>query len=554
MTKKASKAKFRNKESDILYKSVIKKSVMFFCMLLLISLTVTLCLTADLYAQYCIEKIKRMETITEIGLRDFMFTQKKQISCFKQRISNATKLNDFSSLLVNCNFLDIDKSLIDYNGKVLFSSNKTNKEITNHLDSKQLGFSLEELKNNPDKIIIGSIIKDKILKRNYFFIASGVSNKNSNFAGILLLKIDIAYLNEKVIPLNNRILKIKDSVNQDLIDNSVYQQLQEFPKTTFLSNTLFHPSDLSITKYNNHFHKYTKSIYNSKRIVVSFTDNIFIFGCMVLTLLIFVFFVYWKIILLPMKESLMMVQKNNNGRKEVDKLFSIFYRLNDFNLGQSALISKQEQEQREQFAKLISIIFSIGSLAQYITSKVEILKEDIADMRAKSNKKLSSAVDFNKRLSEIEKTVAISGKDIRLLTSEYTKFTKLIKSQKRENIEISSYKLNSLVNNKIVSIKEGKQIVKITPEVEFNINVYKSFFIMLLDEILNFNNNEIILTEIKIFKKQKLQFIFKKINFNFINLQNEQITVSKMLGMFNDIKVSILQDQEFVKIDLNFNL
>ena len=77
---------------------------------------------------------------------------------------------------------------------------------------------------------------------------------------------------------------------------------------------------------------------------------------------------------------------------------------------------------------------------------------------------------------------------------------------------------------------------------------------MLLDEILNFNNNEIILTEIKIFKKQKLQFIFKKINFNFINLQNEQITVSKMLGVFNDIEVSILQDQEFVTIDLNFNL
>ena len=52
-------------------------------------------------------------------------------------------------------------------------------------------------------------------------------------------------------------------------------------------------------------------------------------------------------------------------------------------------------------------------------------------------------VDFNKRLSEIEKTIATSEKDIRLLTSEYTKFTKLIKTQKRENIEISANKLNS---------------------------------------------------------------------------------------------------------------
>ena len=77
---------------------------------------------------------------------------------------------------------------------------------------------------------------------------------------------------------------------------------------------------------------------------------------------------------------------------------------------------------------------------------------------------------------------------------------------------------------------------------------------MLLDELLNFNNNELILVEIKIFKKQKLEFIVKKINSNFIDIQHEQITVSKMLGVFNDIEVSILQDQEFVTIDLNFNL
>lgn len=553
MTKKASKASFRSKESDILYKSVIKKSVMFFCMLLFIALSVMLYFTADLYAQYCIEKVKRMEVVTENGLRDFMFTQKKQISCFKKRIRDAAKLNDFASLLTNCNFLDIDKILINYNGKVLFNSSKIQKGNLGRLSDKELGFSLEKLKKDPDKIIVGKIIGDKILKRNYFFIASGVRNKNSNFTGILLLKIDIAYLNERIVPLNNRILKIKDSVNNDKLTNSLYLQLQKSPVRTFLSNILFHRSDPSIIKYNNSLNKYTESKYNPNATIVSFKRNIYTFVCIVLALLIFVFFIYWRMILLPMKESLMMIQKNGNGRKAVDKLFSIFYRLNDFNLDQSALISKQEQEQREQFAKIISIIFSIGSLAQYVTSKVEILKEDIADMRSKNNKKLSSVVDFNKRLSEIEKTVATSEKDIRLLTSEYTKFTKLIKTQKRENIQINAHKLNSLINTNLISMNDNRT-VKITPQVEFDIHVYKSFFIMLLDELLNFNNNELILVEIKIFKKQKLEFIFKKINSNFIDFQHEQITVSKMLGVFNDIEVSILQDQEFVTIDLNFNL
>lgn len=550
MTEKANKASFRSKESDILYKLVIKKSVMFFCMILLMSLTVMIYLTADLYGQYCIEKIQRLEVVTENNLREFMFTQKKQLSCLKKKIKGATKINDFASILADCNYLNIDKLLIDHNGKILFNSSKKKRDLE-HFSEKEFGFSLETLKKNPEKIIIGNIIGDKVLKRNYFFIASGVSNKNSNFTGILLLKINVAYLNEKIVPINHRILKVKDYVSKDQLSDSIYKykQLQEFPVKTFLSNFLLKHRDIRVIKYNNSLNKYTESKYNSKHVMESFERNIYIFGCIVLTLLIFVFFIYWRMILLPMKESLMMmIQKNGKGRKTICKLFSVFYKLNDFNLNQSALISKQEQH--EQFAKIISIIFSIGSLAQYVTSKVEILKEDIADMRTKNNKKLSSVVDFNKRLGEIEKTIATSEKDIRLLTSEYTKFTKLIKNQKRENIEISADKLNILVANKIVSANYNQK-VKITPQVAFDIHVYKSFFIMLLDEILNFNNHELTLVEIKIFKKQKLQFIFKKINSNFIDLQNEQITVSKMLGVFNDIKVSILQDQEFITIDLN---
>lgn len=175
MKGKVSKASFRSKESDILYKSVIKKSVMFFCVLLIISLSVMLYLTADLYAQYCIEKIKRLESITEIGLKDFMFTQKKQISCFKKRISDAKKLNDFAPLLANCSILDIDKFLIDYNGKVLFNSSKKNKDVLNSLDKEQLGFSVEELKNNPDKIIIGNIRAAGYACFSTFFIISMIS-------------------------------------------------------------------------------------------------------------------------------------------------------------------------------------------------------------------------------------------------------------------------------------------------------------------------------------------------------------------------------------------
>ena len=97
-------------------------------------------------------------------------------------------------------------------------------------------------------------------------------------------------------------------------------------------------------------------------------------------------------------------------------------------------------------------------------------------------------------------------------------------------------------------------MVKMTPQVKFDIHVYKSFFVMLLDEILNFNRKDLILIEAKICTDKKLQFIFKKINSSFIDFQNEQITLCKMLGMFNDIRVSVSQDQENIIIELDFNL
>ena len=556
MQGKVNKSSFRSEQSDILYKSVIKKSVMFFCLLLFIVLSVTIYFTADLYAQYCVSKIKRMERITEVGLRDFMLTQKKQISCIKKRIRGAKKLTNFSKLLASCTFLEIDRFLIDYDGKVIYSSSSDKVNNSGYYNDESLGFSFDKLKNNHDRVFIGNIIEDKKLKRRYFFIVSGASNKYSDFRGAVLLKVYVDYLNKKIVPLKNRILTIRDNVDEDELHNSIYKQLERSPIKTFLSKYLLSNSDNRVIKYNSSFNKYTESKYISKYIVKSFWCNIYLFGCIVCVLLIVVFFIYWRMILLPMKESLMMIQKNRSGRKNIDKLFSIFYRLNDFNLDQTALISKQEQEQREQFTKIISIIFSIGSLAHYVTSKVEVLKEDVADMCAKcakNNKKKSSIINFNQRLRDIEKTIDNSEQDIRLLTSEYTKFTELIKTQNREDIKIGAHELSKTISSKLSPLKYN-QVVQITPQIEFNIHVYESFFVMLLDEILNFNGKDLSLEEIKITKDKKLVFIFKKINSSFINFQNEQITLCKMLGMFNDIKVSISQEQEIVSINLNFSV
>ena len=58
---------------------------MFFCGLLFLSLVTMSYLTAKLYAQIFISKIERTEGHTKNGLRDFILTQKNQISCFKKK-------------------------------------------------------------------------------------------------------------------------------------------------------------------------------------------------------------------------------------------------------------------------------------------------------------------------------------------------------------------------------------------------------------------------------------------------------------------------------------
>ena len=259
---------------------------------------------------------------------------------------------------------------------------------------------------------------------------------------------------------------------------------------------------------------------------------------------------FYKYILLPIKDSLDILQKGQIYKKEEVGGYNIFSRLNKYNLNQSDIISKQELEHREQFAKIISIIFSIGSLSHYITSKIEVLKEDIVDMIASKGDKVSSSSAFNKRLKNIEKTVANSEADIKSLTSEFTKFTQLIKTQNKDDICINTSLIKGGITSKL-DAQGHKDNVEIKEIAKFDIHVYKSFFRMLLDEILNFNNKDLILNLIKI-KNNNIQFAFKKKNVNFIDFQNEQITLCKMIGMFNDINVSLSQNQKNIIVELSF--
>lgn len=509
MTKKTNKFSLKNDQSNILYKDAIKKSITFFSILFFISLIAVSYLNAVLYANKLVSKIERVKGSSRIGFRDFILTQKNQISCFKRRVSKAKQLKNFSELLCGCSSNIFNISVIDDNRNVVYSeSNHSVISALNVYSDKTLGFSFDELKANPNKIFIGDVIEDNLLQRRYFFISSGIHNKNIGFNGAVLFRVDVNYLNYKLVPQENREIFINDSLEGNSESEEVYNQLTVSPTFTFLSKIIWSDTTLSTVYYNSSLDKYFKFEYNPRNFRKSFLRNFYISTFIICILLGVLFFLYWRMILLPMKESLMMIQRNKNGRKNIDRLFNIFYNINDFNMNQSALISKQEKEQREQFAKIISIIFSIGSLAHYITSKVEVLKEDIADMSTKNNEKISSVVDFNKRLKSIERTIAVSEKDIRSLTSEYTKFTQLIKNQNREKVCISASELHEAIRIKLES-QNHSQTVAMTPNIKFDINVYKSFFITLLDEILNFNKKDLILAEIKICESKKLQFIFK---------------------------------------------
>lgn len=289
MKGKVNKTSLGSGQSDVLYKSIIKKSVLFFGLLLFVSVSVVIYFTADLYAQYCVERIGSMESVTKVGLNDFMLTQKRQIACIKKRIKKAAKLKDFSKLLSSCNFLEIDKFLINYDGKVIYSTQKDKTSNLGYYNDQRLGLSFDKLKNNPNKIFIGDIVENQKLNSKYFFIASAVNNKNSNFKAAVLLKIDVNYLNERIVFLESRFLTIRDNVNKYELNDSIYKQLKEFPVKTFLSKSLHSNPDARVIQYNNSLNKYTESRYDSQYVLESFFCNVYLFGFVVFTLLIIVF-------------------------------------------------------------------------------------------------------------------------------------------------------------------------------------------------------------------------------------------------------------------------
>ena len=171
MTINTTKLSFKNDQSNILYKEAIRKSVAFFSILFFVSLIAVSYLNAVLYGEKLVSKIEKVKNSSRIGFRDFMLTQKNQISCLKKRVSKAKQFKNFSELLCGCSSTIFNKSILNNNGKIIYSdSNHSVVSALNHYDDKTLGFSFDKLKEEPQKIFIGDVIEDKILKKSTFLL------------------------------------------------------------------------------------------------------------------------------------------------------------------------------------------------------------------------------------------------------------------------------------------------------------------------------------------------------------------------------------------------
>lgn len=548
----------KNSKTNILYRNALRKSCILFLWLFFISIVAGGYLYSSIYSHILLSKVSRTESNAKLGIKDFKINHRKQIICFKNRIkksnldsSKVYKMHtdkSFSKLFITCSSLVLNTIIIDRNRRVLFSNFKLENGEYDLYSDEELGFKFSELRKLEKESTIGSVKYDKNLNKQYFYILSPITDKNGNFFGAVIFKISVDDLKNKLVPQRNRGLIIRDS-KVDISSDSLYKKLKAKPEITFLENVILKNNPIIITQYNKSLKKYLEYRYDPQGLRKSFFQSMLISGIIMIIVLFIVFYYYYRYILLPIRESLEVIQNGENYNDKLNYGISVFSSLNKFNLSQSALISKQEIKHREQFAKIISIIFSIGSLSHYITSKIEMLKEDISDIKNVSDK--NSVKSFNKRLKNIEQTIENSENDIKSLTTEFTKFTQLIKNQSKEDISISRELIEEEVKDKL-NLQNYYGSIEITESVKIDIHVYKSFFKMLIDEILNFNVEDLVLKCIKIEEDKKLQFIFKKVDTGFVDFQNEQVTLCKMIGMFNDIDVSILQDQENIIIELDF--
>lgn len=440
---------------------------------------------------------------------------------------------EFSSQELNKYFNSRKTSILDRSsiGAIIVSNNSHKIIYSNALDNKDNNkFSLphrsylDKVKLHPNSVTIGEIVTGVLTKLPSIPLATGITNKNNEFKGYLIFSINLDNLSRNLVRNALSSVLIKDQINSDYKINSNY--LRSYPIRFFIRNIILGKENISFTTFEPFTGKYIELFYNTSTIKTDFYSNFIANSTIVFCLLLLILIFYYFRILRPLQPTLNTI--SNIAKIENLNNSNIFSLINTAVSEQSKTISLQKTAYQEQLFKLIALTSSVSEITRYIKNKMEILVENVSDIRLSTKQDLSKHQQII--FKELENTVINSEQDIKSLLSNYMNIAHSMKIYDKQEIDIISLLLECGINQSFISVQSMVDCEELA--------LHKLLFSTLIQEIISFKEGDLVLSQVRI-EGNRLNFIFNQLNDVIVTGFNEKLIICKIWGLFNNIQVHI---------------
>lgn len=499
-----------------------------------------------------IEIVEKNKSSIELDFRRLQLYYKSQISFVKNKIEpiidNPKKVQEF---LTSQEMLLIDRSRIN----VIIITDENFKIRT--LDQNQLlehSITIENrdylkiIKKSPDLIILGDVVEGVITKKPAIPLATGLKDKHGKMNGALIFSVNLASLQKSL--LGCALVKVLiENDDNNARNGKIYEDLKNSPKAFFISNVLYpgstnigliNPIDLmhkpiyleyDITELRNQFMQELGTYYITLGILFAIID--LLIYCYMLYPIRSVMFVLDKV-----------VDKESTG-------ISIFNQLTNLVILQSEKISAQKLLQKQQQMHLMAIM----SLSKYSVNSIsENLVDDIDELVTGQNKTFLS--QYKELVQEIQQKLVNSESDIQASLDVGTEIFDLVMNNPKEVTNFFSLLIEGGVSAALIA-EQGQYnedskflatpINQAVRQSSLGILIYKKLFYKLIQEILQSQNENNVLTRVNIMANN-IDFIFTHYGSGSLAGFKINLIRCKILGVFNNVKIKCLFEVEQIII------
>lgn len=525
---------FLNNANLYLYKKEFKKTILCFLGFVLLFSLFTFYYEASKTSTAITDRFKQDEELILKDLKKLSLSYKRQISSVATNLQDITLTEKALEQYFNSDKASmLDRSVIDailitdINQNLIYSDiQKINANTNSNIRIDKRDY-FDAIKNEPKKIVFGNIVEGVLTKKPAIPIATNLINAENKICGYLIFSVTLENIASNLT--NNNLYSIKllnkpENSSNQLSSTNFSQSL-----TSFFLPLLFKNSDksdkLEFVTFDEYSNKYVVLNYNTRPILQGFYHdslvNILIFTIATGILAI----LYCLYVLIPMKKCITMIQNSPAEGSDIVNN-NLFYYIRSSLYNQQLEIRNKDIAIQEQLARLIQVILSVSSISDYVSQKLTILTEDIADA-GYSNKSHSKESEL--LVNDAVDIISNTNDGIRKTFANILDLLYVLGDDKKEDCYVTDVILQHLKTPELLHSRSNHPV-----------RLYINLFNYLIQEIMEIDKTGTPLQKVNVNEDSTtMEFIFKSQGKDVISKSDNTLTLCRILGSFNKILVDI---------------